>query len=253
METSAPAILNMNFANVPQNEGFEALPVGWYNATLIALVETPTKDFATNGGNMYYAAQYKIFDGQYAGRVVFGNFNHKNQNPVAQDIGMKQLSSLAHAVGKLEVGSAQEWFNIPFKLRLKMSKTTAEYPEARNEVADWKSLAEAPATAGGATGLPAGFGAPAVPAAAAPAVPTPPAAPAAPAAPPAPVAFPPADWTPHPTSPGYFYKGQEVLTEAELRAKMAPAVPAAPATPAAPAVAAAAAPVAAAGTPPWLA
>lgn len=58
---------------------------------------------------------------------------------------------------------------------------------------------------------------------------------AAPSAPPAPgqsAAFPPAGWAPHPTSPGYFFCGQEVLTAAELRAKFAP--PAAPATPPAP-------------------
>ena len=58
---------------------------------------------------------------------------------------------------------------------------------------------------------------------------------AAPSAPPAPgqsAAFPPAGWAAHPTSPGYFFCGQEVLTEAELRAKFAP--PAAPTAPPAP-------------------
>lgn len=44
----------------------------------------------------------------------------------------------------------------------------------------------------------------------------------APAAPAAPVAapFPPAGWTAHPDAPGYFYRGQEVLSEAQLRAQM---------------------------------
>lgn len=38
--------------------------------------------------------------------------------------------------------------------------------------------------------------------------------------PPAPPAvFPPAGWLPHPSSPGYFYCGTEVLTEAQLRAR----------------------------------
>ncbi|TIM41642.1 hypothetical protein [Mesorhizobium sp.] len=39
---------------------------------------------------------------------------------------------------------------------------------------------------------------------------------AAPVAPAAPAE----GWKPHPTAPGYFYKGQEVLLEADLRAKM---------------------------------
>jgi len=67
----------------------------------------------------------------------------------------------------------------------------------------------------------------------APAPPAPPApTPAAPVA-----TFPPVGWTAHPTSPGYFYAGQEVLTEAQLRERMAaqnaslvpPAPPAPPA------------------------
>ena len=49
--------------------------------------------------------------------------------------------------------------------------------------------------------------------------------PAAPAAPP-PAPFPPAGWLAHPSAPGYFYAGQEVLTEADLRARFAaPTVP----------------------------
>lgn len=63
-------------------------------------------------------------------------------------------------------------------------------------------------------------------------VPAPPAPPSAPVAP----AFPPAGWTAHPDAPGYFYRGAEVLTEADLRALEAacPAVPAPPAPPAPP-------------------
>lgn len=34
-----------------------------------------------------------------------------------------------------------------------------------------------------------------------------------------PPVFPPVGWIAHPTAPGYFYKGQEVLTEADLRAR----------------------------------
>ena len=51
----------------------------------------------------------------------------------------------------------------------------------------------------------------------APCAAAPPPVPAAPSAA-APAVFPPAGWTAHPT-PGYFYKGQEVLTEAQLRAQ----------------------------------
>jgi len=61
--------------------------------------------------------------------------------------------------------------------------------------------------------------------------------PAAPGVPPAPGGpFPPVGWAAHPTAPGYFFMGQEVLSEAELRARhpVAPAAPAAPPSPPAP-------------------
>ncbi len=45
----------------------------------------------------------------------------------------------------------------------------------------------------------------------------PPPVPAA-APPPVPAPFPPPGWAPHPQAPGWFYRGQEVKTEADLRA-----------------------------------
>jgi len=101
-----------------------------------------------------------------------------------------------------------------------------------------------------APGAPAAPGAPvyvqpnpaamAVPGAAMPPMPAAPVAPAAPMATP----FPPAGWQAHPTAPGYYWMGTEVLTEADLRARF-PAAPATPVAPAAPVVPAA--PVAPAG------
>lgn len=108
-----------------------------------------------------------------------------------------------------------------------------------------------PATAGfvpgaGAPGVPGAPVAPAAPGAPVYVTPNPaamavpgaamPPLPGAPVAPVAPAAWPPAGWQPHPTAPGYFWMGQEVLTEADLRARFAtPAAPVAPVAPVAPA------------------
>ncbi len=64
--------------------------------------------------------------------------------------------------------------------------------------------------------------APAAPAAAP--TPPPPVTASPPSPPPAPAAsapFPPPGWTAHPTSPGFYYKGQEVLSEAQLKQRSA--------------------------------
>lgn len=54
--------------------------------------------------------------------------------------------------------------------------------------------------------------------ASAPRPPGPPAPPAPPRAPAPPIPFPPPGWTEHPTEKGWFYKGQQVVSEADLRA-----------------------------------
>jgi hypothetical protein len=94
-------------------------------------------------------------------------------------------------------------------------------------------VSSAPANVGmpvqAANGMPAGMPTAAPVVHAAP--PVVPPAPVAPVAPPAPVAFPPAGWTAHPSAPGFYYQGQTVLSEADLRAQSAPAAPVAPPLP----------------------
>lgn len=250
----------------PDSGQLDPIPAGWYNVMVDESDLKPTSD----GMGARLAVRFTVIDGQFANRKIYTGFNVRNSNPVAQEIAFKQLSALAHAVGVLQVQDSQQLHGIPLKVRVKIRPPKDGY-DAQNDITAYKNINEdvgnsgagAPAApaAPGAPAAPAGFGtaappaAPAAPAAApgagwggAPAQPwqqpaaaaapaasapppfTPPAAPAAPAAP----DFPPAGWTAHPTSPGYFYQGQEVLSEADLRAKMAPAAPAAPAAPPAP-------------------
>jgi hypothetical protein len=308
------AELNFNAAQVAPDMGMEPIPEGWYNLMVDQSELKPTKDNATTG-NAFLELRFNIVDGQYVGRKLFSRFNIRNANPTAQEIGYKQLSAVAHAVGVLMVQQSEQLHGIPLKGKVKIRPAQKEADgsvkyEASNEITTYKNINEptpGPIGApGNAPGAPAGgfpsfapppagtfapppFAAPAAapvappaftapPAFVPPAVAAPVAAPVAPPAfvppvvtPPAPApvapvvaAFPPEGWTQHPQSPAHFYKGAEVLTEAELRAKMAPppaappvapptfAPPVAPAVPAAPAVPGAPNPGAAQSlTPPW--
>lgn len=258
----------------PDKGQLDPIPAGWYTAMVDESELKPTND----GLGARLAVRFSIIDGQYANRKIYTGFNIRNQNPVAQEIAFKQLSALAHAVGVLQVEDSAQLHNIPLKIRVKVVPAKDQY-EAKNEPTTYKHISEdvgPKATAAGA-GTPAapgapgagpvippapGTAAPAAPAAPAatsaempkqpweqpPAAPVPPApaAPAAPAPPPAAPVFPPEGWTPHPDAAGYFYKGTEVLNEADLRAKFA--APAAPAAPAGPDPAA----VAGEAAPPWM-
>lgn len=241
----------------------EPVPAGTYDVTID---DTDVKDIKDNKG-WYLAVTFKIASGEYANRKFGNNYNlGHTESAETVRIAHGQLSALCHVTGRFTVTKANKGAELRGAvLRAQVANDgtynnlKAVFDTAGNGPAKSGS-GHAPASVAVASATPGqSWGATAAPAAAPVAVATPSAPVAAPAAP---AALPPAGWTAHPTAPGYFYKDQEVLTEADLRARMAPpAAPAAPAVPpAAPTVAAApaAAPAAwnqapAAGTPaaPW--
>lgn len=245
----------------PDAGGFgDPLPEGWYDAMVDESSVEPTKDNATTG-NCYAKLRFNIIDGEFKGRKVFKNFNIKNSNPQAEEIGRKQLTAVGHAVGVPNATDTSQLHAVPMHIKVTLRKggpkdpsnpDGEKYPD-QNEISTFKHISEAVPAAGSAKSdgpvnpfakppaaapaKPPAFAAPpatSAPAAAAPAAPVvPPPAPVAapPVAPAAPV-FPPEGWLAHPEAAGYFYKGQEVKTEAELRAMSAP--PATPVPPVAP-------------------
>lgn len=246
------AQLNFDASTVAPQEAFDPIPAGWYPAQI---VESEMKA-GGKPGSAYLAITLQIMGGDFNNRKVFDRFNLQNANPVAVEIAYRSLSAVCHAVGLIQVADSQLLHGRPLMVKVsvrpaRVDATSGTAYDASNEVKGYKALDASAAVAGGAPAVsnaPAwatgGAPAAAAPVAAAPtaapafAPPAPVAAPVAPVAA-APAAFPPAGWTAHPEAAGYFYKDQEVLTEADLRARFAP--PAAPVVPVAPAVPAAAA------------
>lgn len=148
--------LNFNARNVEPDTGKpDPVPAGWYNVIVDETDLKPTSDAL--GARL--ATRYSIIDGQYAGRKIFGGFNIKNSNPVAQEIAYKQLSALAHAVGVLDVKTSEMLHNIPLMVKVKVKPATEQY-EASNEVTMFKAIGDAVTTTGGpsAPSAPQGFG-----------------------------------------------------------------------------------------------
>lgn len=283
---------------VAPEKPMEVMPNGWQNFEISDAFVSPTKG-AKPGKQITF--ELFVIDGEYKGRKVWHRINAENASAKAEEIGQQQLSAVCHAVGILSVADLAPFVGRRLQGRVVTKAETDKY-DASNEIKGVKPLEGgniAPAFAPspfvpGATPppiaqafppagwvghptspgwfwnqatneilaesdlrakfpAPVAFVAPAPPVPVAPPVVVPPAAPEA---------FPPAGWLPHPTSPGYFYQGQEVKTESELRAMFpaAPPVPVAPSAPAVPAAppappAAPAAPVTPApggATPPWL-
>ncbi len=236
--------LNFDASKVAPAVPFEAVPTGWYTTMITATEDTPVQN---NPENSYLLVEHTILlPEEFKGRKVFDRLNLKNSNPVASEIAYRSLSAICHAIGVIQVTDAAQLHNLPMLTKISLKPAGPDnggvYREAGNDIKGYKAVGAGggPASSGpGEVVLPAAIAGDNTPVYVAPVpapVPAPTPAPAAPAAPAAPVetAFPPEGWAAHPTSPGWFYRGKEVLNEADLRATMAPATPATPAAPAAP-------------------
>lgn len=161
------AHIGMDFSNVPQYAGNEPLPTGWYIAAMTASELKPTKD-AAQTQHFMLSAEYTIMDGQYKGRKVFQQYNIGHSNPATKEIAFKQLSSIAHAVGVIQVQDSQQFHGLPLKIRVKLKEggekkdamgTVVGKYDPQNEVVGYKNVNEVTPVEGPVTvGVPAGFG-----------------------------------------------------------------------------------------------
>lgn len=145
------ATLNLDLTNVERQEAFDPLPNGWYPAMITESAVGSTK---ANDGSTKLDLTFVIIDGQYKGRKIFNTLNIGNMNPVAKEIAMKQLSSIAHAVGVLNVQQSEWLHEKPLMIRLKVRQATADY-DASNDVSGYKAYAADAGVPAGAPAAPA--------------------------------------------------------------------------------------------------
>lgn len=171
---------NINTNDPELVDSFAEIPEGYYPA----VVESIEQGFDKSGG-IRFSAKVRLRNCQFAGRIIFENYNLGSQNPQAVEIGKKQLAALARACGvNGTLTSPQQVVNIPVYAKIDPPKKDSKY----NSIGAWLTVEagqrlaatrnKAPVTTSGAGAAPA-FVPPAVPQPAAPAF----AAPVQPAAP----------------------------------------------------------------------
>lgn len=145
------AQLNFDASSVAPAEAPEAIPAGWYNARVTNSEMKPTAD----GSGAYLQLELSIIDGGYANRKLFDRLNLQNKNPVAVEIGYRQLSAICHATGVIQVQDTQQLHGIPLKIKVGLRPagpgTDGKYYEASNEVKGYKNIND---TVGGAPAAP---------------------------------------------------------------------------------------------------
>lgn len=119
------------------------VPAGNYNVVVEKAEVSPTK----TGGEMI-KVQLKILVGDQAGRSIFDQFNIKNANPQAVQIGLGQLKGMLKAFGMPnpnQLNSCTELVGLKGTVSVKIEESPGYDPQAR--VKAYKPLAGVEATA----------------------------------------------------------------------------------------------------------
>ena len=104
--------------------GFEPLPQGKYNAMVI---ESAVKD--SKSGGQYLELVCQVLDGAHVNRKIWHRLNIVNPNPVAENIGRKDLAVLMINLGlPPQMVDTQELHGKPFVMGLKISQRDGYEP-----------------------------------------------------------------------------------------------------------------------------
>lgn len=160
------AILNFTRETLPEASSYDPLPEGEY---LLRCESCELKD-TKSGGGQYLNLKCKVEGPTQVGRVIFHKLNIRNNNPKAEEIGLRQLNELMGAVGLSTLTDTAQLEGALF--RGKVVIRAQEGYEPSNEVKRVKPASDLPAAP---VAAPRAAPAPARPAA--PPRPTPPAAP----------------------------------------------------------------------------
>lgn len=122
--------------DIPEQDGFEPIPAGWYNARITEAEVKSTKA----GTGSYIKVRYDITGPTHQGRVIYGNINLSNPNQQAEQIGIQQLGSLARAIGLEVISDSDQLINSDVQIKLSIKKDTSGQYNDSNDVKGFKAV-----------------------------------------------------------------------------------------------------------------
>jgi len=146
------ALLNFNAAKEEAMDDFSVLPAGNYNVQMVKSEIVPTKAKAEGRASVgsLLKTQFKVIDGKFKGRIVFGQYNLENENPQAVIISRKQMKTMCDAMGKPDgVEDSVEMHNIPLNIKLGITPAKGNFAES-NDIKFYSKYA-GPAVEGAST------------------------------------------------------------------------------------------------------
>ena len=130
------SFLSFNAEAVKPQDSFEPIPAGMYQALIDESEVVSTK----SGSGQMLKLTWKVLEGEFKGRLVFDRLNIQNQNPKAEEIGQRQLSTLCHAVGVLQLKTSEQLHGIPCTIKVIVRKDESGQYADQNEVKDYRSI-----------------------------------------------------------------------------------------------------------------
>lgn len=117
---SLGATFNATQYDTTQKDFGEALPNGIYKLEVEAAEVAPTN---SGSGTILKTTLKVIEPAEFEGKKIFNNnYNIQNANPVAEEIGKKQLASLCRAIGIETIVDSDELLFQPFYAKVALGK-----------------------------------------------------------------------------------------------------------------------------------
>lgn len=133
----------LNQKDMPESQGFDPIPEGWYQAKIKTAELKPTQN-----GQMIVLG-FEVLGPTHTGRLIsFQNLNIKNSSAEAERIGMQQLGEIMGAAGLPSIQDTDQLIGITLQIKVKV-KPAGEYTDkngvkkmgdARNEVRGYKAI-----------------------------------------------------------------------------------------------------------------
>ena len=128
-----------NAGDYDPTDEFAPIPAGEY----VVMITEGNVDYTSKGGQMVKLT-YTVMDGEFQGRKLWSQHNIVNRSPKAEEIGRKEISRIAHAIGQPKLNDTDELVNKVMRVSVIIKQDPGYNP--RNEIKKWESQGQAMAT-----------------------------------------------------------------------------------------------------------
>ena len=112
-------------------DDFSPMPAGQY----VTMMTEATVENTSKGGSMVKIT-YTVMDGEFQGRKIWSQHNIVNRSPKAEEIGRREISRIAHAIGQPSLANTEQLVNQVVRVTVIVKQDPGYSP--KNEIKKWE-------------------------------------------------------------------------------------------------------------------